>query len=155
MRSALIVLLLAVLPSCSKMGGSGSNAPQITFISLSPNEITNGDPESVIVIGFEFSDKDGDIGSTGAIGEPANIFIKQTHDTSQGANAQLPVISPDFQDPDKAIKGTAIDKNPGAFFTLDSLHMQTGDTFHFEIYIKDKAGHESNQIITPDVYIKP
>ena len=150
----LSALTLLGLAACSKNSDQGSNPPQITFISLTPDEIKNGgSPDQIIVIGFKFFDKDGDVGSR-TEGEP-NVILKQTHDTSVGNLTSLPIIPPEYQDPEKGIEGTAVINVPTNIFSLDSLHMQTGDTFHFEISILDHAGHESNVIITPDVYIKP
>lgn len=153
------LLVLAVIISfgffaCKKDNTKGNNPPQISFIYLSPDEFKNGSLTDTIRIGFEFSDKDGDVGSTGQINEAPNVIIKQTYDSTSG-EALLPVVPPGFGNPENGIKGTAVIAIPAIFYSLDSAHLQTGDTFHFEIQIKDQAGNLSNSIITSDVYIKP
>ncbi|HRO44047.1 MAG TPA: hypothetical protein PL009_14525 [Flavipsychrobacter sp.] len=155
MRSLLFVAIISMgFIACNKENSKGNNPPQISFISLSPEEFKNGTQTDTIRINFEFSDKDGDVGSTGEINEAPNVIIRQTYDSSSG-EAKLPIIPPGFQDPENGIKGTASIAIPAIFYTLDSTHLQTGDTFHFEIQIKDKAGNLSNSITTSDVYIKP
>lgn len=148
MRRVLGVIFLMGLSACSKKTGSGNNPPQITLISVTPEEFKSGDPDKKIVIGFKFKDLDGDIG-----GNPITVY--QTYDSSFQSGFTLPQIPPDFIDPEKGIEGTASVILSTSFFVLDSLHQQTGDSFHFEITIADLAGNKSNTIRTPYIYIKP
>ncbi len=153
MRFIFAALLFLLVTACSKESEQGNNPPQIKFISLIPSEIKNGGNDT-IKIGFEFFDQDGDVGSEGGFGQLPNIFIRQTYDTTPGEGF-LPVIPEQFKDPVNGIRGTAMVSIPSIFFPLDSAHLQTGDTFHFMITIKDRAGNESNEIVTPDIYILP
>src|SRR5690606_38772592 len=91
------VLLVMGLAACSKTTEKGSNPPQITFISVSPEEFKAGEDRDIIM-GFEFSDQDGDVG-TESFTSPNNIFIKSTLDTTT-YGSHLPVIPPEFQDPE-------------------------------------------------------
>jgi len=141
--------------ACKKESSKGNNPPEINFLYLRPQSFPNGTQTDTILIGLEFNDKDGDVGSTGEINEPGNVIIKQTYDTTSSGEAKLPIIPPGFQDPEKGIKGTATIEIPAIFYTLDSAHLQTGDTFRFMIQIKDRAGNLSNTITTPDLYIMP
>lgn len=147
-----VVLLVMGLAACSKTTEKGSNPPQITFISVSPEEFKAGEDRN-IVMGFKFSDKDADVGSE-AFNSPNNIFIKSTLDTTT-YGSQLPIIPPEFRDPEKGIEGVATVSIPTVRLSLDSAHYQTGDTFHFEIYIHDQAGHPSNTITTSEIIMRP
>lgn len=153
MRPIALLLVFVLFAACNKQTANRNNPPQITLLSTTPGQIANGGNDT-IRIAFEFFDQDGDVGSVGSLNEPTNIFFFQTYDSTTGESL-LPVIPPEFQDPDAGIKGVASISIPTVFFTLDSAHLQTGDTFFFEIKIKDRAGNESNTIRTNDIFIKP
>jgi hypothetical protein len=147
------ILLLASLSfsACKKDGGNRDSVPQITFISVTPTEIKSGDPEGSFIITFNFVDGDADLltedGSTTG-------FVAQTYDSLYNTSFKLPAISNDFLDPEKGLVGQASVIVPTVPFVLDSLH-QNSNPFHFEVYVTDAAGHQSNHIITPDITIKP
>ena len=154
MRFLGLALLASVwLYSCNKEATKGNHRPEIKFLLLTPSEFKNGSPNDTIKIAFEFFDKDGDVGSTGG-NDPANIFIYQTFDSTAGESL-LPVIPPQFEENPEGVKGTAWLAIPTAFYTLDSARLQTGDTFHFIISIKDRAGNMSDSFTTSDVIVKP
>ena len=145
---------MLLMVSCNKESQQGNNPPQITFLSITPSEFKNGSQDT-IKVNFKIYAKDGDIGSTGAPSEPANIFFYQSYAEGTSGEALLPYIPDGFQQPGKPVEGVAMIAIPANFYPLDSAHIATGDTFHYEIKIKDRAGNFSNTITTPDIYITP
>jgi hypothetical protein len=150
----LISLLLLVsfsFSGCKKDGNNKNSVPQITLISVTPTEIKSGDAEGNIIITFNFTDGDADLldasGSTKG-------FISQTYDSQYNTSFKLPPVSIDFLDPSKGLVGRASVIVPMIPFVLDSLH-ESANPFHFELYVTDAAGHQSNSITTPDITIKP
>lgn len=131
-----------------------SKIPEITFQSLLPNTVRNGNSEDSISISFRFQDGDADLGNDPASGI-YDITMIHSKDTSMLLRYPLPDIPEQMKDPEKGFEGYATVVVPAAFLVLDSLHLQTGDTFTFEIFIKDRANNESNHITTPDIYIVP
>jgi len=142
--------------SCSKP----ETYPVIPFISyqgftllLNEDSITERG-----ILQFSFTDGDGDIGLTQADTLPPydfNLYVtyfeKQNGiykkvDLPSTLNARIPVLTPSGNI--KSIKGDIEDtlyvNNPASTF----------DTIKFEVYIVDRALHQSNVIETPDIVIK-
>lgn len=116
--------------------------------------VSNTDSLGILSISFE--DGDGDIGSENQENYFINIFQMvdgemqkvELPDTSVNFNAIIPDLTPKGKY--KGIKGT-IDYLLELYnFTplLDS------DTIAFETYIKDRAGHQSNTVMTPNIIVK-
>jgi len=150
-RWMLGVLLLAGLASCSKTSEVGNHPPQITFISVTPQEFSITKKDSVS-IAFRIDDKDGDVGSEDD-NSPTNLFIKLGE--GDFGEAKLPVIPKEYRNPETGFHGTTVVKIPAVRLSLDSLHAQTGDTLNFQLFILDIAGNRSDTITTPEVYLRP
>ncbi len=115
--------------------------------------VNNSDSLGILSIGFE--DGDGDIGSE----NQENYFISiyqmvdgemqkvELPDTSVNFNAIIPDLTPKGKY--KGIKGT-IDYLLELYNFLPLLE---SDTIAFETYIKDRAGHQSNVVMTPDLIL--
>jgi hypothetical protein len=151
MRWLISLLLLVSLgfSGCKKEDNNKSSVPQITFLSVTPTEMKSGDAQGNIVITFNFVDGDADLlnesGSTTG-------FLSQTYDSQYNTSFKLPQVSTDFLDPSKGLVGRASVIVPMVPFVLDSLHQ---NSFHFELYVTDEAGHQSNTIKTPEITINP
>lgn len=152
MRSRIAFVLLSFLAfaSCEK-SNNVSKIPHISLIAFVPDSMhVNVD---TCIIEFGLVDGDGDLGND----SNSAIYLKDSRFEAQGfIKNQFPVIDPNIEDPKKGLEGTCI-------FTpmepptprLDSIHMATGDTLTYELYIKDRAGNESNHIITHPLIIRP
>jgi hypothetical protein len=153
MRWLIASLLLVPLSfsACKKDSNNKNGVPQITLLSVTPTEIKSGDAEGNIIITFNFTDGDADLlneqGSTTG-------FLSQTYDSLYNTTFKLPKVSKDFLDPSKGLVGQASVIVPIIPFVLDSLH-ENANPFHFELYVTDEAGHQSNLIRTPDITIIP
>jgi len=130
--------------------------PRIEFIGMTQDTLKQGNfqQDSLIVV-FKFEDGDGDIGRTDQEPENNVFFIDERTGTldntfgipeipqegaGNGVEGEIRIllfstccIYPDGSDP------CTINEN----FPVDSLR--------YRIYIKDRAGHVSNEIVTPTI----
>jgi hypothetical protein len=153
---ALLVLLTMTVISCQK-GSNGKKAPTIAFMSVDPNTVKAGSGEDSIYISFRVSDEDADLGSDNKDDifdiylldsrreDPTNIYDTQKMD--------FPAIPPLAQNPAKGVEGICTVKLTAANLLLREDTLRKKDTFYFDIFITDKAHHESNRIRTSDIYL--
>ena len=126
--------------------------PQITYLTHTVTDSLDilGNPAShFILITFEFTDGDGNIGEPES-SETKNLFVseygivngeKQTPVESQ---YRLPDVTPDGQN--KSLKGEVdVDIILFANYPHDSVQ--------YEIYIRDRSNNESNIISTPIIQL--
>lgn len=154
-RIALFFIMLFAFTACKKHS-SISSVPSIAFVSMTPDSIKQGSGEDTVYINFRLTDGDADLGNRDPASADYDIYIKDSrNDTFQGYF--FPEIAQAVEDPAKGVTGTCVFKLLGAlvYCRQDSLHLATGDTTHFELYIKDRAGNNSNHITTPDLRILP
>lgn len=146
-------LLLAVLPvmlllsACQK--NTVSKIPNIALSSFGPSTIlVNLD---TVFIKFTIVDGDGDIGVT----SESQIYLKDSRFDSAGYfTTQFPTIDASVEDPKKGLEAVCtFYPVPQPVPRSDSAHTKF-DTLHYEMYITDRAGHESNHVITPSLIIK-
>lgn len=140
------------LLSCNKDGGAGGkNPPKINFVGLSGNVMKAGSNQ-YINVNFNFSDKDGDLGVSPSSGN-FDIYTIENRDTTL-VNYYFPKDMDEYIDPTQGVSGQCALGIQAAFLSLRP-DRQDGDTLRLEIYIKDKAGNESNRFTTPDIYLTP
>ena len=119
--------------------------PHIEFTSVNKTDFVPFDPDS-LYIKFYFEDGDGDLGDNDSV----NLFFHDSRlpDTVGTVNYKIPFI--ELQGSSDAISGyvtTAIG------ISTCYEHIGAIDTFHYNVFIKDRAGHASNTIGTPDLYL--
>jgi len=134
-----------------------SPIPAIRFVSMTPDSLKAASGEDSVFITFHLTDGDADLGNNPS-GTNKDIFFIDSRDTSTVFYSSFfPNIPGELKDPKMGIDGDCIVFINSAFIGSrpDSLHQAVGDTLHFIIYIKDVAGHESNRITTPDLYLHP
>ena len=99
-----------------------------------------------LVVSFDFQDGDGDLGNK-KNDTLFNIFLVDNR-TGFEYPYQMPVLGKR----DQAIKGTV-------WVTIDAFNVNCRpfndgrDTFRYQIYVIDRAGHKSNIIFTPEVIL--
>jgi hypothetical protein len=103
---------------------------------------------------FTIEDGNADLGNP-QNGDKFDIYIKDFRFDTGYAGYFFPLIDGSIKDPEKGFIGTCY-----FYFTpyillprTDSLHMATGDTTSFEVYVVDQAGNESNHFVTPKVIL--
>ena len=149
-RTILLISLFAIagFSACEK--NTVSKIPNITFTAASQALRVNLD---TMVIQFSIVDGDADIGNDTLSG----IYWKDSRFDSAGfSRADFPAIDKDVEDPKKGMQASC------TFFPVpqptprfDSIHVIFGDTFTYEFYVQDRAGHKSNHITTPPIIISP
>lgn len=142
-----------ILISCGKTESpkNGKNPPSISYVGISGNVMKAGSNE-YINVNFNFSDKDGDLGNTTSSGN-FDIYTIDKRDTAL-VNYYFPNGISKYIDPTQGVTGSCV-LGIEASFLLLRPNRQTGDTSKIELYIKDKAGNESNRITLPEIYLTP
>lgn len=121
---------------------TGDPIPKISFVSLSQTEIVSFKDELDISINYQ--DGDGDLGSWEA--DSLDIYVKDSR-LNAFDRYHLPPLAP--AGANVRIEGTFSLK----LKTLFVLGSANSENASFEIFVKDRAGNQSNRIITPSVKI--
>lgn len=146
-----IGMLTILLGGCRREPLVFAVEPQIEILSISPKTV----PEfGELRITLRYKDGDGDLG-----GQPdgrANLFLIDLRDSAlfpEGYDGLLRYNMPRFlEGPPQSIQGTIEITLPG-IARLNPNSPQ--EAVAFEVYILDRAGHESNRARTDTVYIVP
>lgn len=144
-------ICILALSSCKKSSNM-SKIPSIAYIGMSTDSVHSGNSTETIELTFNFADGDGDLGNDPRTGV-YDIYTTDSRNDS-AFNYFFPSQLPDVIDPSRGIQGSCTITIQAAFLMLRPDHPK-GDTLRFDVYIKDKAGHNSNHFTTPDIYIKP
>jgi hypothetical protein len=145
-----ILLVSVILASCQK--NEVSKIPQIGLTYFGPERIRINQDTGFMQLSL--TDGDADLGNIDP-GYYYDIYIKDFRYDTGYAGYYFPTIDPAIKDPTKGLTGSCLFMftPPVLSPRPDSIHTVNGDTTHFEVYIKDKAGHESNHIITPYIIL--
>jgi hypothetical protein len=120
-----------------------SNVPAIEFISITPNPAVKYQDE--VKITFKYTDGDGDLGENTP--DVKNLFISDSRNNVT-YQYRSPQLAPDNST--IAITGNQIVYLPPQGFLDDNA---TTETAVYSIYVKDRAGNQSNTIQTPALTI--
>jgi hypothetical protein len=134
--------MLLVFSSCRKEEIEVSNVPEITLVKVSPGTVS--ELRDSLVFWFIYKDGDGDLGENDPNVE--NLFVQDNRiNTVEG-----------FRIPQLAPPGTAISIQGNLTATLTSTGITDGSSSQkatFTLWVRDRAGHESNRIVTPEVTV--
>lgn len=142
-------ILLFFLPlffffnGCKKDSGF-SDVPEISLISVSPTNAT--ELQDTIVLSVFYKDGNGDLGENDA--DVKNVFVKDARLSNQ-YEFRIPELSPPGSA--IAIQGTLEVKVPPTGITNGS----NSQTTTFTVWVKDRAGNESNHETSNTVTITP
>lgn len=141
LRHSAFILFLMVLAGCQKEE-EVDLAPQISFESISDDEVENF--TNAVQVTIHYRDADGDLGSPDPDENTVRVKDARLPDYDW---YHLPPLTPDLMS--LSIEGTfVIELNP-----LFILGNATSETTSFEIQVRDRAGNWSNVVNTPDVRI--
>lgn len=121
-----------------------AETPAIEFISVDKASVIEG--ADSVLIRFSFTDGDGDLGPVNDQDSTINLFLVDSRDESTKPY-QLPNLTPGGNI--KAISGEVTVK-------VEGFSCQAGvteDELTYKIYVKDRAGHKSNEITTTSLVI--
>ena len=131
------------------LSGCGSNEPifpiipSIEYLSMEPGTVREGE---TFKISFSFKVGDGDLGNNS---DTKFLFITDTL-TGIQLPYSVPDLSTDARKP--SIQGTITVSILGIYMTDPNLNSQRRT---FRIKLKDRAGNESNEILTPPLIVRP
>ena len=136
------------------------NAPEITFNGIQYELTTDvlGNRLDSVTVSIEFKDGDGDLGAV-STSDPTNYFITVNRKESGvfnevtfpgGANFNGRFLINNGQDLDGAIEGR-LDYGFNIFIGT----IQPSDTLQFDVFIRDRAGNQSNTVTTSQIVINP
>lgn len=135
--------IMLVLFSCKK-DEDVALEPQIEFLSISPGSIKQY--RDSVVISISYLDNNGDLGENET--EIPNAFVKDLRNNLE-YSFRIRQLAPDAT---IAIKGNLEIIVPQVALVNSS---STSESATFEVYVKDRAGLESNKITTTAVTIVP
>ena len=151
MRGLWVILGLGVLGACRRDTLVFAPEPVIELAKVSPRVLPEYGNLSVVL---RYKDGDGDLGGQ-PDGSP-DLFLHDLRDSSRfpaGYDGILRYNMPRFYDgAPQSIQGTIEITVPG-IVRLDPT--APAEWIVFEIYLKDRAGHESNRVRTDTIYIVP
>jgi hypothetical protein len=132
--------------------------PKIEFVSMSKDTMLQGlNQQDSIIVTFHFEDGDGDIGRmTGA--DMNNVFFIDTRTGQIDNTFGIPFVPP--QGSSNGIEGDVHIKVYSTCCIVPSGDPCTPSTQYpfdelsYQIYITDRAGHQSNTIETPVIHLR-
>ena len=140
---ALLLMLALVFTSCEKDDGPAfSVVPEIELVAIAPDTVVEF--SDVLVITISYKDGDGDIGHQDP--DINSIFVRDAR-LEDYDGFYIGPIAPIGEE--VAITGQLDIEFPALFRFGNS---SSENTF-FYIYIEDRTGNQSNEIITPEVTI--
>lgn len=151
------VLALLVFSACEK--NSFPKLPSIALIYFGPDSVlANIDTP---LIEFHLTSGAANLGNdpnSTTVPKKYDIYIKDFRYDTGFVGYYFPAIDQSIENSKVGIEGTCLFEFIGAAAITprtDSLHMATGDTTHFELYIMDRAGDTSNHITTAPIIVRP
>ncbi len=146
-RFLILIFSALVLASCSK--NTMSKIPSISGLKLYPADSFIIGVDTAIMK-FDFADGDADIAN-----DPKSmVYVKDSRYDTGFQAYEFPSITSTIEDPNKGLIGTVyllpIQPTP-----RDSVHYHKGDTLTYEVYITDRAGNQSNHLISAPFYLRP
>ena len=133
--------------------------PVLTFKSFSKNGMKQSPSKATdyLDVVINFTDGDGDLGNP-EDGKKEDVFIFDTRDKVVSDNYKVPYVAP--QGTGNGINGemilrlyTTCCKYPdGSIPCVPSSTYKT-DTVRYKVWIFDRAGHKSNELQLPDIYL--
>lgn len=134
-------VLVLLIASCSK-NGSFPTSPDLTFKTITPQEVHNGDSIQVVC---SFRDKEGDLQDS--IFYRPNSLLNNAGDSGVFGDYQIPNFPTH-----RNLEGDII------LVLYGGLDYQVpiggaSDTLYFDIFIKDRAGHSSDTVKTTPVVV--
>ncbi|MFN0035717.1 MAG: hypothetical protein ACKVUS_11670 [Saprospiraceae bacterium] len=136
--------------------------PVIAYVGLSKNLLQQGQDNDSFLVTFSFTDGDGDLGFPVTDYTPS-VFVRDSRDSFPKPGFQLPYVEP--QGAGNGISGEISVKlySVCCIYTApDGINLACEDvpqslqfdTFYYYIKIRDRAGHESNEIKTEAITLR-
>ncbi len=141
------LLGLVFIASCSKddLGASLYNpVPVVTVLDISPDTVTEF--QQIINLTLQYEDGDGDIGEFDP--DVGVVFVKDSR-LATADEFHVPPLAP-LNAPPIAIKGTLTLQIKNSFILGNAAQ----EKINYSLWLRDRAGHESEVVTTPYILIK-
>ncbi len=138
-----IFLVLLVFASCKKDELITDDAPVIEFVSISPSSVI--EYQDSITITISYKDANGDLGENDA--SVKNLFVTDSRNNVT-YQYRIKQLSPDNSD-------ISIQGNLNIVLANTAIidDANATETLHYSVYIRDRAGNDSNTITTSDITV--
>lgn len=143
-KSYLLFVAMWLLASCEKGEEAPGTEPVITFVSVSPSIVTQYVDSLTFTLKYE--DGDGDLGSNDP--DVKNLFLTDSRNNVT-YKYRIKQLSP---------TGSAIAITGNLSVVLDNIGLINGntpETATFNMYVKDRAGNQSNIVTSNAITINP
>lgn len=140
----LIIILMLLTASCKKEALITDNAPQIEFVSISPSEVT--EYQDSITITISYSDANGDLGENDP--DIKNLFVTDSRNEVM-YEYRIQQLAPDNSE--ISIQGNLNINIKNAALIDENA---SSETLTYTVYLRDRAGNDSNVITTSVITIK-
>jgi hypothetical protein len=150
-KTILFIVICFVFVSCKKE--NYTTQPQISFLSITPSTwYSDIPPTTGPQLSFKLTDAEGDFGFQDT--SNSFVYIRLENDT---LNPPDSLFFPNLPIPDKSNLNVEVSVDISSVLPPPHFPRPFTDTLHFELYVKDFAGHKSNVIksTTPFYYITP
>jgi hypothetical protein len=133
--------------------------PVLTFKNYSKNTMKQNFSQSkdFIDVVINFTDGDGDLGQSDAAGKE-DVFVFDTRDKVLASFYKVPFVAP--QGTGNGINGemtlrlyTTCCKFPNGQLPCETSDIYRTDTLRYKVWILDRAGHKSNELNLPPIYL--
>jgi len=139
------VLIFGILTGC-KDEKNYPDTPVITFKSLEKFSGSSG--LDSLELTFSFTDGDGDLGSPSTDVTSRDIFVR-LFEQKNGIFEEAVLAAPlEYRLPYLEPRGNNNSLKGDVKINIDYNILQPNDTIYYKLYIKDRAGHQSNEITT-------
>lgn len=156
-RLIYILPLLFLLLSACDSSPVFDLTPEIEFVSISPDMISQDSVNGITII-IKFKDGDGDLGAINTSDSPPNLFVKdmrpEVADSNYIFEYTMPNLTPETRKP--SIQGTIEVTMDSPQLTKNFIPPFDGpdqEEALFEVYILDRAGNQSNTILTSAILL--
>jgi hypothetical protein len=149
----IIALLVISFSACTKNTTSKIPFISLKFFGFRDGTLIGKVNKDTAFLQFDLADGDADLGRD----DRNDIYVQDNRFPGTYTPYAFPVIDPVALDPKKGVEGTCTFIFTPDLITprTDSLHKAVGDTMSFNVYIVDKAGHNSDTIVTPSIVVHP
>jgi hypothetical protein len=152
LKSVVFIFLfggIIVSSSSCKKDESFAVTPDIAFVSLVKyTSVSNNDSLELI---FDFTDGDGDLGSPESNTSARDIFVT-LFELQNGVFVEANLAAPlEYRMPFLEPSGNNSSLKGSVNISIDYNILQVNDTIRYELFIKDRAGHQSNTITSSTV----
>lgn len=141
---------LLLLGACKKSQNKNGIVPRITFESLSADSIVVGSSDGLL-LQFAFVDGDGDLVVKRNTGK-RDIYLNDSRDSLYNLGFYFPSGTITYANTKTGVSGICTIEIPAAALEMRPDRLLR-DTLVYEYYIVDRAGHESNRLKTPPIYL--